>query len=108
MGTTCDRILRWRRGLTLLLIATVQIALAVPAYLVKGYIEKSDMIWGSTMQPFGAGIAVVAVAWFIGRSVALQEMRKASRLPVPTWIFYWIRYVLPAAIIVILVYGWLD
>ncbi len=107
MVTTCDRILRWRRGLTLLLIAAVQIALAVPAYLVKEYIAKSDMIWGSTMQTFGAGIAVVAVAWYIGRSVALQEMREGSRLPVPTWIFYWIRYVLPAAIIVILVYGWL-
>ena len=100
--------LGWSRGRALAGVLIVELVLAVPAVLSGRYIELSDLIWGSTMQPVGAAIAVVAMTWFVSRTKTLEELRKNASLPVPTWLFYWTRYAVPLAIVVMLVYGWID
>lgn len=100
--------LGWSRGRVLTGVLVIELLLAVPALTVNRYIEFSDLIWGSTMQPVGAAIAVVAMTWSVNRATALKELRANSTMPVPDWLFYWTRYVVPIAIAVMLVYGWAD
>ncbi len=100
--------LGWTRGRTLLVLAVLQVVLAVPALLVVSYIEYSDLVWGSTMQPVGGAIAVLALTWSLGRAKALGEIRRNSGAHIPDWLFYWLKYGLPLGILVTLVYGWAD
>ena len=39
---------------------------------------------------------------------ALAEIGRESRLPVPVFLYYWMKYVLPVGIVTMLVYGWVD
>ena len=80
--------------------------LAIPAILSVRYIEFSDLVWGSTMQPVGAFFAVIAFAWYMNIGDALSELRRNSQLPVPAWLFYWIRVGVPVGIVSTLVFSW--
>ncbi len=70
--------------------------------------NTTDLIWGSTMQPLGAALAVIALTWCVGRAGTLEKMRSDSGPVVPVFLFYWIKYVIPAAILLILVFGWVN
>ncbi len=98
----------WQRRKTLGFILVTQSVLILPPILSQDYIFYSDLIWGSTMQPFGAALAVVALVWSIGRTRALEEIKRHSGLPVPPFLFYWIKYAVPAGVMIGLVYGWLG
>ena len=58
----------------------------------------------------GTGVAAVAaLAWGLGRGAARAELAKTTG--VPRWVegwFLWIRWVVPAAVIVALLSGWLG
>ncbi len=108
IATALEESLAWSRRRSLLVIAAAEIALALPAYTVAGYIGTSDLIWGSTMQPLGAALAVIALTWCVGRVGTLEEMRSATGPVVPAFLFYWLKYVIPTAILLILVFGWVD
>jgi NSS family neurotransmitter:Na+ symporter len=100
---------RLSRKAAVLGVCGVELALAVPAMRSVGWILKSDLFWGSTMQPLGSACALVALAWVVGRGRALEEVRRGAGGSGfgPLW-FYWIRYVVPAGIVVILVLGIKD
>ena len=100
--------LGWSRRAALTVVFASQVLLALPALLFGKYIEYSDLIWGTTMQPIGAAIAVVALTWCVGQSRALEQMRRNASLPIPTWLFYWLKYFVPIGIIMTLIYGWID
>ncbi len=96
----------WSRRRVLPLILLVDVVLAIPAILSDAYLENSDLIWGTTMQPVGAVIAIAAIAWCVGRANMLGEIRRHTRLFVPDWLFYWIKFGIPLCIVTTLVYGW--
>ena len=96
------------RRSALLILFVSQCALAVPAYLFARYIEISDLVWGTTMQPIGAAIAVIALTWFVGRTNTLTELRRNAACPVPDWLYWWVRFAVPVAIVFVLVVGWWD
>lgn len=100
--------LGWTRGRALAVLLVLQIVLSLPALRIESYIEYSDLVWGSTMQPVGGVIAVVALTWSLGRTKALEDIRRNSRLPIPGWLFYWLKYGLPIGILTTLAYGWAD
>ena len=89
-------------------MCVVQLTLCVPAILSNNYIGISDLIWGSTMMPVGSVLAVVALTWCVGRAKALAEIGRNSSMPVPPFVYYWIKYVLPIGIVTMLIYGWVD
>ena len=60
----------------------LELVLAAPAVLSMRYLVWSDLTWGTTMMPVGSALAVVAMAWFIGRARALEEIGRRSRMPV--------------------------
>ncbi len=98
----------WSRRKSLFAIGGSQILLAVPAMLSLDYLFYSDLIWGSTMQPVGAVLSVVALAWFCSRIKALEEMGRNTAHGIPRWLFLWIKYVIPPAIVGTLIYGWVG
>ncbi len=100
--------LGWSRKKSLLFVLFTQSVLIVPPMLSIPYITASDLFWGSTMHPVGATVAVVALVWFIGRAKALEEIRSSSSLPFPSFFFFWVKYVVPAAIAAGLIYGWQE
>lgn len=100
--------LGWTRGRALIILVAVQVVLSIPALSVESYIEYSDLIWGSTMQPVGGALAVIALTWCLGRTKASAEIRRSSRTSIPDWLFYWLKYGLPVGILATLAYGWSD
>ncbi len=100
--------LGWSRAKGVVVFGVVQLVASIPAVLSVRYIAWSDLIWGTTMMPLGSALAVVAVAWFVGRARLLEELSRHSRMPVMPLLVYWMKFVVPLGIAVILVYGWWD
>jgi hypothetical protein len=53
------------------------------------------------MQTLGSLLAVVAFGWCMHRSSALAELMAHGERPVPMWVFYWIRFGIPTAIVAV-------
>ena len=60
-----------------------------------------DLTFGSGMQTLGSLLAVVALGWCVSRSAALAELSSHGERPVPGWLFYWIRFGIPAGILAV-------
>ena len=97
-----------RRPAALVAIFVLQALLVVPLIMSQDYFGLSDLIWITTMMPFGSIVAVVALAWSIKRAATLQELRQGGTKLVPDWLFYWIKYVIPLGVGFTLVYGLVD
>lgn len=96
------------RRKALLLIFVLQSLLVVPLILSPWYFGLTDLIWITSLMPFGSLLAVMALAWSIKRTATLQELRAGGTKIVPDWLFYWIKYVIPLGIGFTLVYGLMD
>lgn len=108
VGSICD-LRGWSRQRTAWGVAAALVVLGIPAMLSLDYIVWSDLVWGSTMQPVGSVAAMSALAWGLGEGVARRQLEHAGRQPV--WIGYWlfaIRYLVPVAVLVALLSGWLG
>ncbi len=96
----------WSRGRVILAVIAIQIPLAVPSMASSDYLAWSDLLWGSTMQPVGSALTLIGLGYFVSRGRALAEAgRGASKPPGALWLF-WIRRVIPAAIVLVLLWGW--
>jgi SNF family Na+-dependent transporter len=100
--------LGWSRAKSVVVFGVLQLVASIPAVLSVRYIVWSDLIWGTTMMPVGSALAVVTVAWSVGRARLLEELGRHSRMPVTPLLVYWMKFVVPLGIAVILVYGWWD
>jgi NSS family neurotransmitter:Na+ symporter len=72
--------------------------LAIPPIINNHIFVPWDLTFGSGMQTLGSLVAVLTVGWCLNRSAALRELGRRGETPVPTWLFYWIRFGIPAAI----------
>ncbi len=96
----------WTRKRVILAIILVQIPLATPSMVSADYLAWSDLLWGSTLQPVGSALTLIGLGFFVSRGRALAEAgRGAARPPGALWLF-WIRWVVPAGIVVVLAWGW--
>jgi NSS family neurotransmitter:Na+ symporter len=98
----------WTRTRALALIFFAISVLSIPAMLSINFILKSDLIWGSTMQPLGTIIALVAITWVLGQARAVEEISRNSFMVIPAFLYYWIKFVIPVVIVAGLVYGWIG
>ena len=97
--------IRRKRGAWWVVAALV--VLGIPATLSIDYIMFSDLFWGSTMQPAGSAVALFAFAWGLDRSVSICQLAKDGKVPAWAGSWYlWVRYVVPLAIVVALLWGW--
>ena len=50
------------------------------------------------MQTLGSLVAVVTVGWCIVRANALRELGSRGERAAPLWLYYWIKFGIPAII----------
>jgi len=94
---------RLTRKQGLIFFGIVEFLLAIPSMFSVTYIEKSDLLWGSTMQPIGSVLAIIGLAWFMGKEKAVNEILKGSKFRYAFFWFKWIKYVVPVMIALILI-----
>jgi len=46
-------------------------------------------------------VAVLTVGWCMHRGAALRALAAEGAPPVPVWLYYWIRFVIPAGILTV-------
>ena len=83
------------------MIAAVVFVLAIPPTINNAIFVPWDLTFGSGMQTLGALMAVVTLAWFLDRGKALAELSSQGERPVAPWLFHWIRFGVPAAILAV-------
>ena len=90
---------RWTRQKAVLFICiAIFLAAMLPMINLKIFIPW-DLIFGSGMQILGSLLAVVTVTWCVKRSRALKEMAEGSGKPFSRILYWWMRLVIPAAIL---------
>ncbi len=108
VGSLADS-LGWSRSRSAWAVSAALVVAGLPAMLSLDYIVWSDLVWGSTMQPVGSVAAVLALAWGLGLPAVRRQLVGSE--PAPRWVnawFFWVRYVVPAAVLVALFSGWLG
>jgi NSS family neurotransmitter:Na+ symporter len=87
------------RGRAVLFTSVAVFLVALPPTINLGIFFPWDLTFGSGMQTLGAFVAVLTVGWCFDRSAALKELSPADGPPIPMWLFYWIRFGIPLAIL---------
>jgi neurotransmitter:Na+ symporter, NSS family len=80
------------------IVSAAVFLLAIPPIINNHIFVPWDLTFGSGMQTLGSLVAVLTVGWCLNRSAALRELGRRGETPVPMWLFYWIRFGIPAAI----------
>jgi NSS family neurotransmitter:Na+ symporter len=81
------------------IMSGVVFLLAIPPSINNRIFIPWDLTFGSGMQTLGSLLAVLTIGWCMHRSVALKALGAEGGAPVPAWLFYWIRFGIPAAIL---------
>jgi NSS family neurotransmitter:Na+ symporter len=87
------------RSRAIWLSSAMVFAFAIPPMLNMAVFVPWDLTFGSGMQTLGALLAVLTVGWCLARSTALAEL--AGRGLAPRWLLWWIRFVVPGAILAV-------
>lgn len=98
-GLTDNTRLTRRRAVWIM--AAAAFLLAIPPSINNAIFVPWDLTFGSGMQTLGAFMAVITFAWCLDRGTALAELASHGERPVPLWLFYWIRFGVPAAILAV-------
>ena len=99
----------WSRPRAALIFCAGSLVAGTISMVSLDYITTSDLFWGSTMQPIGSAMALIGLAWIVGRRKSLQAVNEGNDgSPIGKWWYYWIKYVVPAGILVILALGLPD
>ena len=81
------------------IMSAVVFLLAIPPSINTRIFVPWDLLFGSGMQTLGSLLAVLTIGWCVHRSAALKALAGEGGLPVPAWLFHWIRFGIPAAIL---------
>jgi NSS family neurotransmitter:Na+ symporter len=100
VGGLVDNTRLTRRRAVLLTCAAV-FCLAVPSMVSLKIFVPWDLTFGSGMQVLGSLLAVTTAVWFIGKAEALKELSQGSRKPFPLFLFWWMRAIVPIAILIV-------
>ena len=86
------------------LMTAIVFVLSVPPMINMRVFVPWDLTFGSGMQTLGALFAVIAVGWCIDRIEVLRQLEPGGVSRSTVWLYYWLRFVVPAAILVVA--GW--
>lgn len=79
-------------------VAAAVFLLSIPPTINNRIFVPWDLTFGSGMQTLGSLVAALAVGWCIARSAALRQLGERGEKLAPTWLYYWIRFGIPAVI----------
>ena len=106
-GLTDNTRLARRRAIWLM--AGLVFLLALPPMINMRIFVPWDLTFGSGMQTLGALLAVVSVAWFLPRGDVLRQLGgEAGATPSIRLLYWWLRLVVPGAILSIGVWWFLT
>jgi NSS family neurotransmitter:Na+ symporter len=80
-------------------ICGIVYVLSIPPMINFKIFLPWDLAFGSGMQALGSLLAVITAAWCIKRSESLKELSAGRRKPFPLFLYWWIRIVVPSAIL---------
>lgn len=98
-GLTDNTRLTRRRAVWL--VAGLTFLLSIPPSVNNAIFIPWDLTFGSGMQTLGSLLAVVTFGWCVKRSAALRQLQAAGERPLPPWLVTWIRFGIPAAILLV-------
>ncbi len=99
---------RMSRNKAVLLVCGIVLVLAIPPMINMKIFLPWDLTFGSGMQTLGAFLSVITTAWCIGRSAALKELATDTARPFHHLLYWWMRVVIPAAVLFVGVTWLLD
>lgn len=88
-----------KRKKAVLCICVIVFVLAIPPMINFKIFVPWDLTFGSGMQALGSLLAVITTAWCIKRSEALKELSEGRTKPFPLFLYWWMRIVIPIAIL---------
>lgn len=91
-GLTDNTSLTRRRAVAL--VCTAVVLLSLPPTVNLRIFVPWDLTFGSGMQTLGAFLAALTVGWCFLRADALRQLG-------PVWLYRWVRYVIPGAILLV-------
>jgi len=97
-----------RRVKAVLLICLIVFIFSVPPMINMKIFIPWDLTFGSGMQTLGALLTVITTVWCIKRSNALKEFALGGGKPFPIFLYWWMRLVIPAAIIFAAIWWMLE
>jgi NSS family neurotransmitter:Na+ symporter len=90
---------RMKRKQAVWLVCAIVFLLSIPSMINLKIFVPWDLFFGSGMQTLGAFLAVVTCVWCIKKSKALKELSEGSKKPFPVFLYWWMRIVIPVAIL---------
>lgn len=96
--TDNTRIPRTRAVWTMVIAVYV---ISIPPTINTRIFVPWDLTFGSGMQTLGALVAVLTVGWCLNRSAALAALAGEDHPAAPLWLYYWIRFGIPAGILMV-------
>ncbi len=91
----------WPRTRAVWLLAALVFFVAIPPMINMEIFVPWDLTFGSGMQTLGCLLAVITVAWVMKRSAALKELAKNENSRFALGLYYWLRFVIPGAILLV-------
>jgi NSS family neurotransmitter:Na+ symporter len=88
----------WTRKKAVMWVCLTVYILAIPPMINMKVFVPWDLTFGSGMQALGSLMAVLTAAWFIKRYAFLKELHLGKRY-FQTFLHWWLRLVIPAAIL---------
>ena len=92
---------RMSRTKVVWLVAIVVFVVSIPPMINNRVFVPWDLTFGSGMQTLGAIVAAVTVGWALKRSEAIAALSAGGDKPVPSWLYLWIRWVIPGALLLV-------
>ncbi|MCP4725728.1 MAG: sodium-dependent transporter [bacterium] len=97
----------FRRRKTTVVVCIIIFFLAIPSMINMDIFMKWDLTFGSGMQVLGSLFAVITVAWCIKKADFINEVNKGKNSIFHEILYWWLRLVIPSAIILVGIY-WLT
>ena len=92
---------RMSRTKVVWLVAGLVFMVSIPPMVNNRVFVPWDLTFGSGMQTLGAIVAVVTVGWALKRGEAIAALSVGGAKPVPVWLYQWIRWVIPGALLLV-------
>jgi NSS family neurotransmitter:Na+ symporter len=83
------------------LVAAIVFVVSIPPMINNRIFVPWDLTFGSGMQTLGALVAVLTVGWAMQRGEAIRALSAGGERPVPGWLYLWIRWVIPGALVLV-------
>jgi NSS family neurotransmitter:Na+ symporter len=83
-------------------IGVITAGIMFPIAMNPHWIGTLDLIFGSGMFMLGSLVGVIALGWGLGETVIKTQIRLGLSPKMENWMTWWIRYVVPTALAIIL------